>query len=143
VTKDVLLHLVSSVVLLEPVEQLISVAVTDSDSWKGIKSQQKSVSFIKRPLQQFDPSIPLSEEELFAHVGAPVDLTEGDQGYDVIWCQWCLGHLSDKQLVRFFKMAQNSLRENGIIVVKENCCPPAKQGESDTIYDSDDSSLTR
>ncbi|PVF95605.1 hypothetical protein CPB86DRAFT_817043 [Serendipita vermifera] len=143
VTKDVLLHLFSSVVLLEPVQPLISVAVADSDNWKGIKNQEKSVSFIKRPLQQFDPSIYLSEDDLFAHVGAALDFTDVDQGFDVVWCQWCLGHLSDKQLVRFLKMAQRSLRENGIIVVKENCCPPAEDGEPDSVYDSDDSSLTR
>ncbi|KAF6214967.1 hypothetical protein GE061_009712 [Apolygus lucorum] len=40
--------------------------------------------------------------------------------YDVIWCQWVLGHLTDDHLVEFFMKCQNCLAERGMIVIKEN-----------------------
>jgi protein N-terminal methyltransferase len=142
VTKDVLLHLFSEVVLLEPVQPLIAQALATSQSWKGINDCQKSVLFLKQPLQGFDPSNPVTEDIIFAHAGAPIDPKQ-PRGYDVIWCQWCLGHLSDTQLVRFLKQSQQSLRTQGVIIVKENCCAEEKPGEPESIYDPDDSSITR
>lgn len=58
--------------------------------------------------------------------------------YDVIWCQWVLGHLNDYDLIAFFERCSECLAENGVIVVKENITL------SDEIeYDDDDSSVTR
>lgn len=58
--------------------------------------------------------------------------------YDVIWCQWVLGHLTDEDFVRFFKACSKGLKENGVIVVKENVT------SSDSIeVDEQDSSVTR
>lgn len=142
VTKDVLLHLFADVILLEPVQPLIAQALSRSPTWKGIASAQKSVLFIKQPLQHFNPSLPITEDIIFAHAGASVDPKQ-PSGYDVIWCQWCLGHLSDRQLVRFLKQAKHALRPGGFIIAKENCCPEEKPGEPETIYDPDDSSVTR
>jgi protein N-terminal methyltransferase len=142
VTKDVLLHLFSEVVLLEPVQPLIAQALAASQSWKGINDSQKSVLFLKQPLQGFNPSHPITEDIIFAHAGAPIDPKQ-PHGYDVIWCQWCLGHLSDRQLVRFLKQSKQSLRPRGVIIVKENCCAEEKPGEPESIYDPDDSSVTR
>ena len=34
------------------------------------------------------------------------DFTPSDGAYDVIWCQWVLGHLTDEDLVAFFKRAK-------------------------------------
>jgi len=142
VTKDVLLHLFFDVVLLEPVQPLIAEALATSRTWKGIKDSEKSVLFIKQSLQSFNPSDSITEDVVFAHAGAPIDPRQ-PYGYDVIWCQWCLGHLSDRQLVRFLKQSKQALRPGGVIVVKENCCPEEKPGEPESIYDSDDSSITR
>ena len=62
-----------------------------------------------------------------------------DEGYyDVIWCQWVLGHLTDEDLISFFQRCQKGLRENGIIVLKENVCAPGKRD-----FDEQDSSYTR
>ena len=58
--------------------------------------------------------------------------------YDVIWCQWVLGHLTDDHLVAFLQRCQKGLKENGIIVCKENICP---SGQPD--FDTRDSSFTR
>ncbi|XP_033643250.1 N-terminal Xaa-Pro-Lys N-methyltransferase 1-like [Asterias rubens] len=57
--------------------------------------------------------------------------------YDVIWCQWVLGHLTDKHLVDFFKRCKEGLRDGGVICVKENI---SKEGY---VYDEQDSSVTR
>ncbi|KAK7789559.1 hypothetical protein R5R35_010492 [Gryllus longicercus] len=58
--------------------------------------------------------------------------------YDIIWCQWVLGHLTDKDFVTFFSGCAKGLKPNGIIVVKENVT------SSDSIeVDEQDSSVTR
>lgn len=58
--------------------------------------------------------------------------------YWLIWCQWCVGHLPDDQLVEFFKRCIEGLQPNGTIIVKENNTPT---NEDD--FDSTDSSVTR
>ncbi|XP_064649211.1 N-terminal Xaa-Pro-Lys N-methyltransferase 1-B-like [Lineus longissimus] len=57
--------------------------------------------------------------------------------YDVIWCQWVLGHLTDEDFVEFFKKCKAGIRENGLIVVKENLTREADE------FDATDSSYTR
>jgi protein N-terminal methyltransferase len=59
--------------------------------------------------------------------------------YDLIWTQWCLGHLTDEQVVRYLEVCKTVLKqESGIIVVKENL----STGEGD-LFDDADSSVTR
>lgn len=58
--------------------------------------------------------------------------------YDVIWCQWVLGHLNDDDLVSFFSRCQQALTPGGIIVVKENTVATGTKSFDDT-----DSSYTR
>ncbi|KOC66752.1 Alpha N-terminal protein methyltransferase 1 [Habropoda laboriosa] len=58
--------------------------------------------------------------------------------YDVIWCQWVLGHLEQDDLVTFFKKCSSGLNSNGLIVIKENVTN-SKNSEIDT----KDSSVTR
>ncbi|KAF2140886.1 uncharacterized protein K452DRAFT_42328 [Aplosporella prunicola CBS 121167] len=60
--------------------------------------------------------------------------------YDLIWNQWCVGHLTDLQLVEYFKRCHEYLAEGGWIVVKENQSTSI-QGED--IFDDEDSSVTR
>ena len=57
--------------------------------------------------------------------------------YDIIWIQWCVGHLTDEDFVSFFQRCAAGLKPGGLIMVKEN---NAKEG---FILDTDDSSLTR
>ncbi|KAG8771948.1 hypothetical protein FRC20_004234 [Serendipita sp. 405] len=141
VTDTVLLHLFDEVVLLEPVQSLIAQAVASSITWKGIASKQNSVLFIKQPLQHYNPSSPITDDQVFAQTGAVFDTTQ--LGFDVILTQWMLGHLSDRQVIKFLRQAKESLRTGGIIMVKENCCSEEMPGEPEAIYDSDDSSITR
>ncbi|XP_011299598.1 N-terminal Xaa-Pro-Lys N-methyltransferase 1 [Fopius arisanus] len=66
------------------------------------------------------------------------DFCAAPRKYDVIWCQWVLGHLRDDDLVDFFTKCMNGLKENGVLVVKENVT------RSDYVeFDTEDSSITR
>nr|POE83744.1 alpha n-terminal protein methyltransferase 1 [Quercus suber] len=40
--------------------------------------------------------------------------------YDVIWVQWCIGHLTDDDFVSFFSRAKAGLKPGGFFVLKEN-----------------------
>ena len=64
--------------------------------------------------------------------------TEGVQ-YDLIWAQWCVGHLTDEELVAFLERCKTVLRSvDGVIVLKENL---STQGAD--LFDDVDSSVTR
>ena len=64
--------------------------------------------------------------------------SEGVQ-YDLIWVQWCVGHLTDEQLVQFLKRCKSTLVPKvGVIVVKEN---NSTSGED--VFDPLDSAVTR
>lgn len=61
-----------------------------------------------------------------------------DVQYDLIWTQWCLGHLTDAQVVKYLEVCKIALRPGtGIIVIKEN---NAYHGVE---FDSTDSCVTR
>lgn len=152
VTADVLLYLVDDVLLLEPVAPFINEAVHRAKNpdpklknWQGLADKTTSVTFVQGPLQAFDPSHPsnTSDVKLLERVGYQGDDLES--GFDVIWCQWCLGHLSDEQLVAFFKRARASLRNpaRSLMVVKENVCRDTEDNQPRISYDDEDSSLTR
>ncbi|TNY23687.1 methyltransferase domain-containing protein [Rhodotorula diobovata] len=65
------------------------------------------------------------------------------------WCQWCLGHLSDPELVSFLRRARAALRTSpsgtceGFIVVKENVCADDAAEGAGRLFDDEDSSITR
>ncbi|PVH85440.1 hypothetical protein DL98DRAFT_511479 [Cadophora sp. DSE1049] len=58
--------------------------------------------------------------------------------YDLIWNQWCLGHLTDAQLQSYLEKCAKAINEGGLIVVKENL---STSGED--LFDELDSSITR
>ena len=80
---------------------------------------------------------------ILGRAGFHSEQEEGD--FDIIWCQWCLGHLSDQELVAFFKRARGALKAlaDGLIVVKENLCRDEEDGSPRSVFDHEDSSLTR
>jgi len=63
-----------------------------------------------------------------------------EERYDVIWNQWCLGHLTDKQLVDYLQRCKKAVTADGWIIVKENMSTNAN-GED--VFDDLDSSVTR
>jgi protein N-terminal methyltransferase len=58
--------------------------------------------------------------------------------YDVIWIQWVIAYITDWDFVNFLSRMKRSLREGGIIVIKDNTC-------SDLAFFSDtsDTDITR
>lgn len=60
--------------------------------------------------------------------------------YDLIWNQYCLGHLTDKQLLAYLERCKKALTTDGWVVVKENMSTNAN-GED--VFDQLDSSVTR
>lgn len=68
--------------------------------------------------------------------------------YDVIWNQWCLGHLTDVQLIAYLRRCKDGLipakegeeKSMSWIIVKENLSTDIKHKD---IYDEEDSSVTR
>ncbi|XP_022914219.2 N-terminal Xaa-Pro-Lys N-methyltransferase 1 [Onthophagus taurus] len=58
--------------------------------------------------------------------------------YDIIWCQWVLGHLTEEDLIYFIQKCSESLRENGVIIIKENVTSSGAVED-----DEKDSSVTR
>ncbi|KAL5731533.1 protein N-terminal methyltransferase [Ranunculus cassubicifolius] len=117
VSKNLLVRYFNEVDLVEPVSHFLEAARTNLSSEHGAGSDgHKAVNFYCVPLQEFTP-------------------TEGR--YDVIWVQWCIGHLADDDFVAFFNRAKAGLKPNGLFVLKENL---AKSG---FVLDKDDKSITR
>lgn len=62
-----------------------------------------------------------------------------DDQYDLIWTQWCVGHLSDAQLLQYLKHCKLALKPgSGLMVVKENLSTIDVD-----MFDEIDSSITR
>ncbi|KAL7626302.1 hypothetical protein AAE478_003073 [Parahypoxylon ruwenzoriense] len=69
---------------------------------------------------------------------------EPEDTYDLVWNQWCVGHLTDHQLEAYLRRCSGALskgdngKATGVIVVKENL---STSGED--LFDELDSSVTR
>lgn len=63
-----------------------------------------------------------------------------EKKYDLIWTQFCVGHLKDFQLREYIIRCRDSLTESGILVVKENI---STDPNNQDMYDDLDSSVTR
>ncbi|GAA6013138.1 hypothetical protein JCM11491_005193 [Sporobolomyces phaffii] len=158
------------------VRQAHSDAVRGHHGWSRLHPQTdddgeplavKGVRIWQAGLQHFDPRAPAvpvpphpststtPSVELFATLGNPEtafpdptsQLDPTEEGYDLVMIQWCIGHLSDDELVDFLTRSQNALRRSkegkveGYIIVKENTC---KDSEKDgRLFDDEDSSITR
>lgn len=152
-TQTVLLHLFSDVVLVEPVPKFVQSAYQEclaslsanipSKRWKGIADKTKSVTFVQQSLQKLIPADPLLNATYIKRLGC--ENTEMKSVFDIIWCQWCLGHVSDPELIEFFKRAKNALRSpsESLIVVKENLYGDAANNTPQVAFDDRDSSLIR
>lgn len=161
VSQDVLLHLFSDIVLVEPVTHFVKQAYdlalastklperSSTPPWKGLADGTRSITILQGTIQSFDPSHPLTScQSILGRIGyTPSDgmSSDAESKFDVVWCQWCLGHLSDTDLIAFFKRSHAALREPGksLIVVKENLCRNTEDGGPRTVFDEQDSSLTR
>ncbi|PLW14451.1 hypothetical protein PCANC_15969 [Puccinia coronata f. sp. avenae] len=140
VTADVLLYLFDRVDLVEPVGQFIDAGKRNASSGKWPQltpppppkngdpdnspswpPHSKAVRFWNLAIQAFQPSIaiqirpspPAFDPYFFPDASSIVGSTDGWNdgcGYDVIWAQWTLGHLSDDELVDFLRTCREALR---------------------------------
>ncbi|KAJ1399175.1 S-adenosyl-L-methionine-dependent methyltransferase [Sesbania bispinosa] len=117
VTKNLLIRYFNEVDLLEPVSHFLEAArETLAPGCHTNSDIHKAVNFYCVPLQDFTP----------------------DTGrYDVIWVQWCIGHLTDDDFISFFKRAKVGLKPGGLFVLKENIA------RSGFVLDNEDRSVTR
>lgn len=118
VTQNVLLRVCDKVELCEPVE-----------------------SFVLKIRALLAPEIKdgtVSQVEQIGMQDWPRNIEETRGRYWLAWCQWCLGHLPDDELIQFLRRLADSLQPNGTIIVKENNTPT----NSDD-FDPQDSSVTR
>ncbi|KAJ4391297.1 hypothetical protein N0V93_004914 [Gnomoniopsis smithogilvyi] len=109
ITEGLLLHVAQEVDVVEPIAKFT----------KALEDKPGVRRVFNMGLEEWQPS-------------------EGDQ-YDLVWIQWCLGHLKDDQLVQFLERCKSVLTPNsGLIVVKENIT----SGDNE-IFDEQDSAVTR
>ncbi|KAL9251399.1 Alpha N-terminal protein methyltransferase 1-like protein [Drosera capensis] len=115
VTKNLLIRYFHEVDLLEPVSHFLE-AARQSLADETLPERHRASNFYCVPLQEFTPE---------------------KRRYDVIWIQWCIGHLTDDDLISFFKRAKAGLKPGGCFVLKENT---ARNG---FVLDNEDRSVTR
>ena len=132
----------------------------------GLLSRICTVTDIVEPQEQFASQAPLQEMagpgsvgEIFV-VGMEEWVPRPGRKYDVVWAQWCLGYLDDRELVLFLnrfsgrgneieRREGGCLCEGGWMIVKENMSTTmrergeAKEMEVVDVYDELDSSVTR
>ncbi|KAI3455890.1 hypothetical protein Pfo_012553 [Paulownia fortunei] len=117
ITKNLLIRYFNEVDLLEPVSHFLEAArINLAPKNLMVTAEYKAVNFFCVPLQEFTPEA---------------------ERYDIIWVQWCIGHLSDDDFVSFFQRAKGGLRPGGLFVLKENIA------RSGFVLDKQDKSITR
>jgi len=132
ITKGLLLKAADVVDVVEPVKKFTDKLIEELKDEEKSKDKGRLGEIVNLGLQDWTPE-----------VGA----------YNVIWNQWCLGHLNDTQLVAYLRRCKDGLVapspasetdntsfQGSWIVVKENV---SKGGRNQDIYDDEDSSVTR
>ncbi|KAF9735121.1 hypothetical protein PMIN06_001466 [Paraphaeosphaeria minitans] len=134
ITKEFLLKVSRRVDVVEPVKKFTDELVQSlkSGEWPGDGEGEGGAGNTRG---QVGEVINLGLQDWEPEVGV----------YDVIWNQWCLGHLTDVQLVAYLQRCKAGIKhaEEGAqswIVVKENLSTDLKGQD---IYDEEDSSVTR
>ncbi|XP_064213119.1 N-terminal Xaa-Pro-Lys N-methyltransferase 1 isoform X2 [Tribolium castaneum] len=105
-----------------------------SDFFDQIDLVEQNPKFLSQAEQYLGPK--LQEKVNYYSVG--LQSFKPEKQYDVIWCQWVLGHLTDLDLVTFLKSCQSGLKPNGVIIIKENI-----SSSEEIDKDERDSSVTR
>jgi protein N-terminal methyltransferase len=111
---------------------------------EGFLSQVCEVVDVVEPVEKFTEVVRNSSLKQDGIVGdiytVGIENWIPEKKYDLIWTQWCVGHLTDAQLLEYVKRCRDALTDTGIMVVKENQSTDIK-GED--IFDEEDSSVTR
>ncbi|PYI02773.1 hypothetical protein BO78DRAFT_376364 [Aspergillus sclerotiicarbonarius CBS 121057] len=111
---------------------------------EGLLSQVCDTVDAVEPVEKFLEVIRQSELKRTGVVGDiyPVGLENWfpEKKYDLIWTQFCVGHLTDVQLKEYFVRCREALTDAGVLVVKEN---QSTDPFGLDMYDEEDSSVTR
>jgi len=178
VTADVLLYLFDRIDLVEPVSAFIESGKHNATSgkWSSSLRADKALRFWNTSIQAFLPSLAPSNPSatpLSSSIVGPEHGWNDGSGYDVIWAQWTLGHLTDEELVEFLQKCKGALRppsrslsgndsalnqedgdgallqptferDGGLIIIKENIyVSPSDPDGDNVLFDEEDSSVTR
>lgn len=119
VTKGFLSEIAEVVDIVEPVVQLTNV-ITQSDAFASLRKDGVIGKIYNEGLESWEP--PRKTK------------------YALVWNQWCLGQLTDQQLIEYFERIQKHVMPGGWIVVKENM---STDPHGKDIFDETDSSVTR
>ncbi|KAF2397425.1 hypothetical protein EJ06DRAFT_514818 [Trichodelitschia bisporula] len=119
VTKGFLVNVARVVDIVEPVKALTDV-ITTGDEWASLRSSGSVGDIFNAGLEAWSP---------------PPGRT-----YELVWIQWCLGQLTDTQVVGYLERVKGFTVEGGWVVVKENLSTD-EQGRD--VFDEVDSSVTR
>jgi len=117
VTKGFLGKIANQVDIVEPVVKLTDV-ISKGDEFKELREKGAIGKIFNVGLESWTPEIK----------------------YDMIWNQWCLGQLTDAQLIDYLTRIKEKIKPGGWIVVKENM---SSAGFGQDIFDQTDSSVTR
>ena len=117
VTKGFLSKAAEVVDLIEPVKALTQ-GVREGDEFAELRAQGRIGDVFTVGLEGWTPATT----------------------YSLIWNQWCLGQLTDAQLVAYLRRVQPWVEKGGWIVVKENLSTDV---DGRDIFDGRDSSVTR
>lgn len=69
---------------------------------------------------------------------SPIQSFRFSEKYDCIWIQWCLENLNDRDLKNFLKNCHENLKDDGLVIIKENI-----EEEKDYIISDSDFSKIR
>jgi protein N-terminal methyltransferase len=117
VTKGFLSKVAHTVDIVEPVVKLTDV-ITKGEDFQELREKGGIGKVFNVGLESWNPEI----------------------RYDIIWNQWCLGQLTDAQLLEYFQRIKNNIKPGGWIVVKENM---SSDPWGQDIFDETDHSVTR
>jgi protein N-terminal methyltransferase len=117
VTKGFLSKVAHTVDIVEPVVNLTDV-ITKGEDFEELREKKAIGSVFNVGLESWTPKIQ----------------------YDMIWNQWCLGQLTDVQLLDYFGRIKDKVKPGGWIVVKENM---SSDPWGQDVFDETDNSVTR
>ncbi|KAJ5113055.1 Alpha N-terminal protein methyltransferase 1 [Penicillium angulare] len=111
---------------------------------EGFLSQVCDVVDAVEPVQKFTDVLAQSKLKEDGVVGdiytVGLENWYPEKKYDLIWIQWCIGHLTDAQFHEFILRCRDSLTDTGVMILKENL---STDSDNQDMYDDEDSSVTR
>ncbi|KAG6398125.1 hypothetical protein SASPL_139577 [Salvia splendens] len=152
ITKNLLIRYFNEVDLLEPVSHFLDTARENlAPENLMVTDDHKAVNFFCVSLQArcslllvfilfiLDALVLLYDVNFSRLIDNQYNLefTPEAERYDIIWIQWCIGHLSDDDLMSFFDRAKGGLKQGGLFILKENIA------RSGFVLDNQDKSITR